>query len=400
MTRRHLFIFTLLLVALNTQADERLHLSGFGTLGAAWFSNEETDFSPNIQPVGPGRSKTIDWGLDSRLGGQADIELSKSLQITLQGIIQRQPGRDFKPQISLAHLRWQPIENLSLRLGRVQDNSFLASEYRLANLPNPWVRPPPEVYGLIPLIYEDGLDASWKQAIAGGHLDISLSLGRGDYKVARSNEPGLEQVNISQSQRLVARWQGGNWQAKASYGTRQLSYGPAALQPAIDAVASIDPASGAQLAIKDVALQTWTLGLAYDTDDWLFMAEWAQRQSVSAFADASGAYLLAGYRFGPAMPYAGIARRVTNGASVSSQNPLAAAIIDEIYACQERKNITLTIGLNYALTSTLILRSQIDFIRPDDNSWGAGPYNNHAPEYNYQHPPRECLISLSVDFIF
>jgi len=72
MTRRHLFIFTLLLVALNTQADERLHLSGFGTLGAAWFSNEETDFSPNIQPVGPGRSKTIDWGLDSRLGGQAD----------------------------------------------------------------------------------------------------------------------------------------------------------------------------------------------------------------------------------------------------------------------------------------------------------------------------------------
>ena len=49
MTRRHLFIFTLLLVALNTQADERLHLSGFGTLGTAWFSNEEADFSPNIQ---------------------------------------------------------------------------------------------------------------------------------------------------------------------------------------------------------------------------------------------------------------------------------------------------------------------------------------------------------------
>ena len=165
-------------------------------------------------------------------------------------------------------------------------------------------------------------------------------------------------------------------------------------------MAQIDPASGEQLAIKNVALQTWTLGLAYDSDDWLFMAEWAQRQSVSAFADASGAYLLAGYRSGPIMPYAGIARRVTDGTSVSSRNPLAAAIIDQIYASQERKNITLTIGLNYAVTSTLILRSQIDFIRPDNTSWGAGPYNNHAPEYNYQNPPRERLISLSLDFIF
>lgn len=400
MIYRHLLILTLLFAVLNAQADERLRLSGFGTLGSAWFSNDTADFAPNIQPIGPGRSKTLDWGLDSRLGGQADFELTDHLQFTLQGVIQRQPGRDYKPQVSLAHLRWQPLENLSLRLGRMQDNSFLASEYRLANLPNPWVRPPPEVYGLIPLIYEDGLDASWRQAIGGGHLDLSLSLGRGDYRVARSNQSGLENVDIRKSQRLVARWQGGNWQAKASYGTRQLSYAPADLQPAINAVAGIDPASGAQLAIKNSDLETWTVGLAYDSEDWLVMAEWARRKSVSAFADADGAYLLAGYRFAQTMPYVGIARRATGGGSVSSSQPLAAAIINEIYAGQEHKNITLTLGLNVALTPMLILRSQIDFIRPADNTWGAGPYTNHAPDYNYQHPPGERLISLSADFIF
>jgi hypothetical protein len=400
MIYRHLLILTLLFAVLNAQADERLRLSGFGTLGSAWFSNDTADFAPNIQPIGPGRSKTLDWGLDSRLGGQADFELTDHLQFTLQGVIQRQPGRDYKPQVSLAHLRWQPLENLSLRLGRMQDNSFLASEYRLANLPNPWVRPPPEVYGLIPLIYEDGLDASWRQAIGGGHFDLSLSLGRGDYRVARSNQAGLENVDIRKSQRLVARWQGGNWQAKASYGTRQLSYAPADLQPAINAVAGIDPASGAQLAIKNSDLETWTVGLAYDSEDWLVMAEWARRKSVSAFADADGAYLLAGYRFAQAMPYVGIARRATGGASVSSSQPLATAIINEIHASQVHKNITLTLGLNVALTPMLILRSQIDFIRPADNTWGAGPYTNHAADYNYQQPPGERLISLSADFIF
>ncbi len=172
------------------------------------------------------------------------------------------------------------------------------------------------------------------------------------------------------------------------------------MQPAINAVASIDPASGAQLAIKNSDLETWTVGLAYDSEDWLVMAEWARRKSVSAFADADGAYLLAGYRFAQAMPYVGIARRATGGGSVSSSQPLAAAIINEIYAGQEHKNITLTLGLNVALTPMLILRSQIDFIRPADNTWGAGPYTNHAPDYNYQHPPGERLISLSADFIF
>ena len=400
MIRRDLLTLAILIAALDVHADERVQFSGFGTLGTAWFSNDEADYSPNIQPIGPGRSKTIDWGLDSRLGGQADIALSENLQLTIQGIIQRQPSRNYTPQISLAHFRWQAAEKLSIRIGRTQDNSLLASEYRLANLPNPWSRPPPEVYGLIPLIYEDGLNANWHQDIGSGRLDISLSFGRGDYNVARSNESGLEPVDIRQSQRLVARWQAGNWQAKASYGTRLLTYAPAALQPAINAVASIDPASGAQLAIKNVAVQTWALGLAYDSDDWLFMAEWARRQSVSAFADASGAYLLAGYHFGKTMPFLGIARRMTDSGSVSSQQPMAAAIIDEIYASQVRKNITLSLGLNYAFNASLILRSQIDFIRAGDNTWGSGPYQNHAPDYNHQHPPRERLISVGMDFIF
>jgi hypothetical protein len=97
MIYRYLLTLSLLVAALNALADERLQLSGFGTLGSAWFSNDTADFSPNTQPIGPGRSKTIDWGLDSRLGGQADIEFTNHLQFTLQGIIQRQPGRDYKP---------------------------------------------------------------------------------------------------------------------------------------------------------------------------------------------------------------------------------------------------------------------------------------------------------------
>lgn len=397
--RRLIFLVTLLVAAAAT-AEDSLHFSGFGTLTGAWFSSNDADFTPNTIPYGPGRSKSVDFGLDSRIGGQIDIDLGHSLKLTAQAIMQRQPDRRYTPQLSLAHIRWQTLEKLAFRAGRMQDNSFLASEYRLANLSNPWVRPPPEVYGLIPLIYEDGVDANWGVPTGLGLFDFSLSLSRGDFDVARSNEGGVDPVSIRRTRRLVARWQNGNWLAKASWGKRELSYHPNNLQMAIDMISLLDPATGKQLDIQDTVLKTWTLGLSYDSDDWLFMAEWARRQSLSAFADGEGAYFLAGHRFGKTMPYFVLARRNTAGSSLHSSNSQAEYIIDQLFTSQRRQNTSLSLGLNHALTPELILRAQIDFIRPKDNSWGAGPYNNHSANYNFEHPPIERLISLGLDFVF
>lgn len=384
--QRRLFLFALL-IAFCAEAEDRIQFSGFGTLAGSWFSAGDADFTPNTTPFGPGRSREIDLGLDSRIGGQVDMDLGYNLKLTAQAILQRQPERNYSPQLSLAHIRWQAMPNMTFRAGRMQDNSFLASDYRLANLPNPWVRPPPEVYGLIPLIHEDGVEANWGVPVGSGLLDFNLTMSQGNYTAARSNERGVDEVSVRQTRRVIARWQQGNWQAKASWGIRKLSYSPAGLQSAIGMVSMLDPATGAQLEIQDSSLKTWTFGASYDSDDWLFMAEWARRQSVSAFADGSGSYVLAGHRFGKTMPYVILARRDTEGSSLHSNNPQAEAIITASFASQRRQNTTLSLGINHALAPELILRTQIDFIRPKDNTWGAGPYNNHSAAYNYEHPP-------------
>jgi hypothetical protein len=243
-------IFLILwLFVLSVHAEDRLRFSGFGSLEASWLSTNEVDFAPNVQAKGPGRSQEIDFGLDSRLGGQIDLQLHDALQVTVQGVIQRQPERNFKPAISLAHLRWQALDSLVFRFGRMQDNSLLASEYRLANLPNPWVRPPPEVYGVIPLIHEDGLDANWLIPFAGGNLDFTVSLSHGDYTAPRDNQAGVDSVEVRRTKRLVARWQSGNWLAKASWGEREISYAPTSLQPAIKTITTLDKNAGEQVSI-------------------------------------------------------------------------------------------------------------------------------------------------------
>ena len=400
MNHKPALFLILLLFALSIHAEETLRFSGFATLGASWLSTSDVDFAPNVQPKGPGRSQAIDFGLDSRVGGQIDLQLNDALQVTVQGVIQRQPERNYKPALSLAHLRWQALDSLTLRIGRMQDNSLLASEYRLANLPNPWIRPPPEVYGVIPLIHEDGLDANWQTPLAGGNLDFTISLSQGDYTAPRSNHAGVDSVEVRRTKRLVARWQSGNWLAKASWGERKISYDPVSLQSALQTITTLDKRAGDQLVMKDTPLQTWTAGISYDSDTWLFMSEWARSRSVSAYADAEGAYFTLGRRFGKTMPFFGMATRNTGSSRIHSNNAVAEAIICTVFEGQRRKNVSLTLGLNHALQPNLILRSQIDFICSANTSSGPPSYENHASQYNFRDPSREHLITVGMDFIF
>ncbi len=52
-------------------AASGVHFSGFGTLGAAWFSSHDADYTTS-QADGPGRTRRTAYNLDSVLAGQLD----------------------------------------------------------------------------------------------------------------------------------------------------------------------------------------------------------------------------------------------------------------------------------------------------------------------------------------
>ncbi len=193
MKRRFFFInlillFTPLVVAAEASAVE-FHFGGFGTGSFSTFNNTKADYVLNDQPEGPGRTRSSDIGLDSSLGVQFDLGLNKSLDLGLQIVADRNPDRTVTPEVTVAQMRWRLSPALTVRLGKMPIGAFLNAETRKVRFTMPWVRPPLEVYSLVPTSSRDGVDiihegklGCWFSELHGGlvrsRFDVPLSNSR------------------------------------------------------------------------------------------------------------------------------------------------------------------------------------------------------------------------------
>lgn len=130
---------------LTAAADDDFRLSGFGSLGVAWFSDRNADYVGG-QAKGPGRSKSLDYGLDSLLAIQADWTITPKLAASAQVMSAEQPDRSWAPFVTLANLRYAITDDVHVRAGYLPNEQMLAAEYRWVNYGNPWPRLPTELY--------------------------------------------------------------------------------------------------------------------------------------------------------------------------------------------------------------------------------------------------------------
>jgi len=380
------------------QDETPIKLSGFGTLGISHLSNKNADFATNAQPNGPGRSKNIDFGLDSRLGLQLDYALTDHTTLTIQTVSERNADKAFTPYLSLANLRQQFDNGLTIRIGRTQPTTYLSAEYRLANYANPWVRPPVSVYGLTPLIAQEAIDVSYPLATDYGIFTGWVGLNRFDFDASRNNASGTDPVKGRKGRNIGFKWQQGSWTAKFGWSKNNVTYESPSAKAAIAGIRLFDPVAANTLAISDAPVEIISAGLIFEDDDWLMMAEWGERKSDSALPNSWGAYLTLGKHVGIVLPYFTLQRRQTSGSSFTSSNAFANSIIDQLFAAQDYSDWSVSFGMSYPISKNSLLKFQIDCIKPDKNSYG--PYINQSSSYDLSHPSTDTLISLNLDFVF
>lgn len=378
--------------------DGDVRFSGFGTVGVAWSSQRDADIVNTAQPYGPGRTRALDMGLDSMLAVQADAKLGPRLDGVVQVFSGRHADGSFRPEISLANVRYEWSEDVGIRAGRLPPNRALAAEYRRVNFTLPWSRPPAEVYGLFSASPSNGAEI-----LVRTHHDFGSLHWRTGSTVSYSQSPysNAPTVAVSRAQGVFLSvdlirgpWRWGGSLSKARSITRNRS----AMDPLFREIRRTDP--GVAVDFDDDMVFTYVgLGGIYDGDQWLVMGEWLRRTAKHAWAaDQEGAYLTVGRRFGPTMPYASVARRITADDSSIYANSPAYALISSSYDFQRQNQSTLTLGVNHELRSNAKLKIQVDFIRLDRNSRGL--YLNHGPDFNVARPPLERLYSIGVDFVF
>lgn len=379
-------------------------LSGFGTLGAVHASIRDADYTSTvIRANGAGRSERWSPDVDSRLGAQLDLSMGRWSGV-VQVVSEQDLEGSYRPRVEWANVKYQLTPDLALRAGRIALPVFLAADYRKVGYTLPWVRPPVEVYGALPIASSDGVDATWRW-------------GAGDTRHASQAFFGRADTRLYDGRRLHARRiaglshsiEHGPLSARLSLLTGVLS-APIGLElfSALRAFGPPGQALAARYAIEDKRTTLASAGFSYDPGQWFVSAEAGHSNTHSLLGKTSALYAGGGYRFASLTPYLGYAKVRAHGATGDPGLPLAglppraratAAMLNaglNLYLATIPVQSTVTAGLRWDLMTDAALKLQYDRARPGAGS--RGTLINLAPSYRSGQTVH--VASVALDFVF
>lgn len=378
--------------------------SGFGTLGIVHAGTRDADYTSTVlHASGAGRSARWSPDVDSRLGAQLDVSQGRWSAV-LQLVSEQDLERSWRPRVEWASVKYQATPDLAIRLGRIALPVFLAADYRKVGYTLPWVRPPVEVYGSLPVSSSDGIDLTWRWGGGGprhatqafwGHTDTHL------YDDRRLQARGIAGLSHSIEQ--------GAFSARLSALTARLTTGIGdELFGALRAFGPPGAALAARHAIEDKRVGMLSAGAGYDPGAWFLVGEIGRTHTDSLLGRTTSLYAGGGWRAGSLTPYAGYARVRAHGATSDPGLPLGglpprlqttAAMLNlglNRYLATVPQQSTASAGLRWDALDDVALKVQYDRVRPDAGSRGTLINPNDA-----FRPDRTVHVgSVALDFVF
>jgi hypothetical protein len=381
--------------------------SGFGTLGVVHSSESEADFTNStFKPNGAGFTRAWSPDVDSRLGAQVIANVTSQLSAVVQLISEQLYDDTYRPHIEWANIKYQFTPDLSVRVGRTVLSSFMFSDTRLVGYANPWVRPPVEVYSLVPVSNSDGLDASYKLHVGDFVHTIVGSIG----KINPGLPPSLG---------------GGNAHARAQWLISDtIEYGAVTVHISYqDAHLTIPGLNRFFDAFRQFGLQGVALANEYDQDDkrvsffgvgamydpgrWFALGEWGHDDFHSVLGSNTAWYVSGGYRLAKVTPYLTYSKVSVNsntsdpGLTLSTLPPflvgpatgLNAALNATLAAVADQR--TMSVGARWDFVKNVALKVQYDHTRIGAGS--TGTLTNIQP--GFVPGGTLNLFSVAIDFV-
>jgi len=394
-------------------------LSGFGTIAAVHSDDAGSDFIGTIfQPNGAGHTHSWSFNPDTRLGVQADLTLNDRVSGVVQVVSQHQYDGTYTPHVEWANIKYQATSELSLRAGRIASPSYLLSESRFVGYASPWVRPPVEVYSVLPITSSDGVDATYRATFAGVNHSVQAYVGRSSVDIANG---GKAKSRLNWGLNDSAEF--GSLTVRAGYNSFKLDLSIPAVNallgglgafstaaaavplPAYQAVAVQAASLASKYAMNDMKISALALGVNYDPGTWFAMSEFVASKGDALLSDSRAWYVSSGYRFGAWAPYVSYStiRAQHHHVSIDTTgaDPLAEgaaalaggvnATIDAFSAIQN----TTSVGVRWDAMKNLALKAQYDSVSIDSAS--SGRFLDFPGITPSKHPH---VISLAADFVF
>ncbi|MFC5500207.1 porin [Caenimonas terrae] len=392
--------------AAQAQTAPDIKFSGFGTLAATHSSEHNADFVGTIfQPNGAGATSDWAFGVDSKLGAQVDAKFGDRWSAVLQVVSQHTYDNNYRPNVEWANVKFQATPELSLRAGRIAAPSFLVSDTRFVGYAQPWVRPPVEVYGVIPITSNDGVDLSYRKQFGSFTNTLQAYYGTATARLESGKVKSKAGWGINDSV------QSGDLTLRAGYTANKLDMQLANVDTLLGAIgqfsalpAPIGPQAGAlvqKYRLTDMKTSSFTLAASYDPGQWFAMAELVDFRGAGILTDSRSWYLTGGYRFASFTPYATYARSrssVANepGIPLPPAAPLNAGLNALLNNQFNGSQTTVSAGVRWDFMKNTALKLQYDHVRNGAGSAGqlAHPLPALVRGSSYN------LLSVALDFVF
>jgi hypothetical protein len=408
------YIATLLLavplVAAAQQEAPSWKLSGYGTVGAVHSNNDQADYLVDaFKPNGPGYTRSWSTDVDTRLGLQLAGQITSTLSAVVQVLSQQSSQDSYRPGLEWANVRWQPTPEFSVRAGRVVLPVFMVTDTRRVGYANPWVRPPVEMYAMVPVTHSDGVDASYRMQVGdfANTLQGTAGTSKSDFPAAAGFGSGTANVHRLYAANDTLEFGAATF--RVSGGQADLAI--AAYQPLTDALNAFGPV-GQDLAQRWIPIGKHVtyvgLGASYDPGRWFAMAEWGRFDTRSLLGTKVAWYVSGGYRFGKVTPYATYAQARADSPTSIAGLPVAAfppavqptAAFVNNYLSQQialiPRQSTLSLGARWDFAKNAALKAQYDWV--DLAAGSTGTFGHVQP--GFAPGGRVGLLSVAVDFVF
>jgi hypothetical protein len=384
----------------------RLSFGAFGTLGLVYSTEHDADFVWNpTRPEGPGHSARVSPDSDSLLAGQATLRVTSKLTAVVQVVAEQTSEDDYTPEVEWANLRFDLTPELSVRAGRIALPAFRASEYRKVSYANPWVRPPVELYSLVPVSRLDGVETTYRLHVGDWThtFDVSFGGSEADLPGDAGSVEGSDALTVS------AAFQRGDLAGRAAAARGKLDIG--AFDPLFDGFRAFGPEGRAiaeRFEVDDTPFHFAAVGAEYDPGEWFALAEVSWFDSNSALGEKLAGYITGGYRRGAITSFVTYSRSEllsessVPGLSLTGLPPplvpvgagLNAGLNGLLRGSPVQQN--LAVGGRWDFTTGMALKLQVDFIDRLDDS--PGTFTNQQP--GFEAGGSAQLVSLATVFVF
>lgn len=394
-------------IADSDLTPSRLEFSGFGTLGVVQTDSNHAEFSRD-QSQQKGAKNQLTAKQDSLLGGQAYFKASDTLEFMAQGVSRYGPTGNYRPELMAAFGKISLTPNINARLGRMGVEFYMQADSRFVGYSYLPVRPPVDLFAILPFQFVDGADITVTTQIGDGILKGKAFFGYSHEKAPIYNE--FLSLNGNTMAGGYLDYQTGNWQWRATYAQMTFKHElPAPVSTLIDSLRQVSQfgfpsaANAAnQLLMTGTTSRYYSIGAVYDRGPVQIQAMLSEiRHESSIYQNGHAGYLIGGYRIGEFIPFVSYSWSHSHARSLSSGLPDFVPAFAEInagltgaLARTHTNQHTVSLGSRWDFRRNMALKAQVDMIRGKPDSIFL--YPNNDAEFN----GKLNVFSLALDFVF